>query len=322
MLFASAPCGRTQESQGDSLVTKVAMALAIVLAGASAPAWAGEHALRVVCRQAPATVAPTPQTATPAAAAACPSGQVPQPIGRIAPKGVPALRERAVPGVASDPDEEIYYFYASAYRQAQTGKAEGKFTQDQPYVAAEDYHSLAEMAGETADGQNIIEIGWTVDPSLNGDSNPHLFVFHWISGAPTCYNGCGYVQVSTTRYPGMTVAVSSTPQPFAFHFDGNNWWVGYQGEWIGYFPASLWAGQFTRLGLTQWFGEVAASSGTPCTQMGNGVIGTGTGAALVSSERIADDPGPPQVGEVTDPSYYALGAITGTGNHFGGPGGC
>ena len=48
------------------------------------------------------------------------------------------------------------------------------------------------------------------------------------------------------------------------------WWIVYDTEWIGYFPDDLWDGNYTRSGLQQFFGEVAASSTKPCTDMGNG----------------------------------------------------
>ena len=303
---------------------RVALALSIVVA-AAAGAPASAAGANVVCRLAPTATAPI-QADDPmveaAPTAVCPAGLVPQPLGHFTPKGMPALRAHNLPGVDSAPENAIYYFYASAFREASAVESQGKFTQYQPQVAAGDYHSLAEMAGESADAMNIIEVGWTVDPSLNGDANPHLFVFHWVNGSPTCYNGCGWVQVSTTRYPGMPVTVSTKPETYAFRFDGSSWWVGYQGEWIGYFPGSLWAGQFTHLDITQWFGEVAAAGPTPCSQMGDGVLGTGTGAALVAAEKLTGSPGAPLPGEVTDASYYALGAITGMGHRFGGPGAC
>jgi hypothetical protein len=320
-----APAATGKKAARESLVIRVEVLVALVAAAAAAasPALAGERGALVACRAAPAVTRPQPMPSDYAPAAPlCPAGQVPQPIGRVTPKGMPQIRERTISGVASDADDELYYLYAATFHQGPSLASQGKFTQDQPYVAPEDYHSLAELAGESADAQNIIEVGWTVDPSLNGDSNPHLFVFHWVAGAPTCYNGCGYVQVSTTRYPGMPVTVSAQPQPFAIRFDGTNWWIGYQNEWIGYFPGSLWAGGFTLLGITQWFGEVAASGPTPCTQMGDGVIGTGVGAARVAAQRVGTSPAAALPGEVTDPAYYALGALNGKGYRFGGPGAC
>lgn len=55
-------------------------------------------------------------------------------------------------------------------------------TQNQPKVAAEDYHSLAELAVESTDQNQIVEIGWIVAQDVNGDSLTHLFVYHWVNG--------------------------------------------------------------------------------------------------------------------------------------------
>lgn len=53
--------------------------------------------------------------------------------------------------------------------------AVGSFTQHRPYLAPGDYHSLAELAVQTADFRQTIEVGWTVDRGLDGDDLPHLF---------------------------------------------------------------------------------------------------------------------------------------------------
>jgi hypothetical protein len=288
----------------------------------------------VVCGEAPAVSAPpalelAPDVVPETHPALCGSGKVPHPIGRFGTKGLPRIdltpesaeAASAVPGVDSAPDAALFYFYNAAFQMGAATASNAKFAQYDPTVAVQDYHSLIEMSGESADGSNIIEVGWTVDPSTNGDSLPHLFVFHWINSAPTCYNACGWVQVSQTRFPGMAVTPTPTGQLYAFKFDGSNWWIGYQGEWIGYFPGSLWNGQFTQLGFAQWFGEVAASSEQPCTQMGSGAFGTGTGAAVISSEKYGTSSSAQQ-GTVTEAQYYAEGSFTTKGYHLGGPGAC
>ena len=61
-----------------------------------------------------------------------------------------------------------------------------------PLVPEGDFHSLAEVSAQSADLQQIVEVGWTVDRLVNGDSLPRIFVFHWINGIPQCYNACGY----------------------------------------------------------------------------------------------------------------------------------
>jgi hypothetical protein len=307
---------------------KFAVTLAVLLA--ALPAAAAESdtpaAPLVLCAGAPALDGPPPPTEAalpaPTGPSPCPAGHVPQPIGRHGLKGMPRVELHGVGVMATAPQDDLYYFYAAAFQPGDATGAQAGFTQDRPYVDPADYHSLAELVGQSADGRNMIEIGWTVDPGLNHDRQPHLFVFHWVDGRPTCYNGCGYVQVSKTRYPGMPVELSQRPNRYALRFDGRRWWVGYQGEWIGFFPASLWSGSFTSIGLAQWFGEVAASSPAPCTQMGNGKFGTGLSAAAVASEKLGSDAAAALPGEITDPALYAVGSFSGTGYRFGGPGAC
>jgi hypothetical protein len=292
--------------------------------------------LHVFCMETQKIKMPAPLPADPgdtvgSQPAVCGHGKVPQPLGRFSPKGLPAIERHDVPGVdpvapevpGVDSAEEIAldYFYNAAYQTGSATGSQAKFTQHQPVVGVQDYHSLIEMSGESADGSNIIEVGWTVDPGLNGDDLPHLFVFHWVNSNPTCYNGCGFVQVSETRFPGMPVTVTTTPQKYAFKWDGSNWWVGYQGEWIGYFPGDLWNGEFARLGFSQWFGEVASGSTEPCTQMGSGEFGSGIGSAKVGSEKFGGSSAA-QPGAITDPQYFALGSFYKSTFKLGGPGAC
>ena len=303
---------------------------ALLLAGAPFVATAGHAAetppLAVVCGEVPNVAAPAalpldPGQVPEAHPAVCGTGKAPHPIGRFGSKGLPRIELKDVAGVESAPQAALEYFYNASFQPGSATTSSAKFLQFQPAVGVQDYHSLIEMAGESADASNIIEVGWTVDPSVNHDSAPHLFVFHWINSSPTCYNACGWVQVSQTRFPGMAVTPGATPQLYAFKWDGSNWWVGYQGEWIGYFPGSLWNGQFTQLGFTQWFGEVAASSGQPCSQMGSGAFGTANGAAVISAEKFGTSSAALQ-GAVTDPQYYAVGSFSTKSYHLGGPGAC
>jgi hypothetical protein len=86
----------------------------------------------------------------------------------------------------------------------------------------------------------------------NGDDNPHLFVYHWLNGNQTCYNGCGFVPRNEPEYTaGMTLPVNSTPVQFAIWHHDAAWWVGYNHHWIGSFPDTIWADQFKVTGLVQ-----------------------------------------------------------------------
>jgi hypothetical protein len=166
-------------------------------------------------------------------------------------------------------------------------------------------------------------VGWTVDPGLNGNALPHLFVFHWVNGAPTCYNGCGFVQVSSAIHPGGTVRAGDS-QPYGILHTGGKWWVGYAGTWFGYFPDSLWNGTYTKAGLSQAFGEVATNGANSCTMMGNGILGAQPGSASVSRFSLSNPAVAVPALEplVTDPLHYNQGNLSSTSFRLGGPGAC
>jgi neprosin-like protein len=238
----------------------------------------------------------------------------PQPTAYVQPKGMPGHARGPAPDGST-----LVYFYADAYEYVDANEISGEYTQHAPTIGTVDWHSLAEIAAQSADGLDIVEIGWIVTDT---DPQPQLFVFHWIRGAPTCYNGCGYVQLSQTRVPGMHVDVTDTPQSYAIHYSGGDWYVGYQGEWIGYFPGSEWNGDFTSVGLAQWFGEVAAGTTLPCTQMGSGAFAAEPGAASISNLRVDGDAAESLPGELTLPAAYTTADMTDTSYNYGGPGRC
>jgi len=134
-------------------------------------------------------------------------------------------------------------------------------------------HTLDEIAVQGGPaGGDIVELGWNVSTSQYGDAEPHLFVFHWKGWDPTCYDGCGWQQVSPIYFPGMSLASIAGRSVYGgwMHYQGN-WWAWFDGNWIGYFPDSEWNGQFAESSLVQWFGEVASANGVPPrTDMGSG----------------------------------------------------
>lgn len=222
------------------------------------------------------------------------------------------------------------YFYAATYQRAPglTG-CEAWLSQPEPTVSSNDSHSLGEMSLQSADQLQTVEVGWTVDLGLNGDRAPHLFVFHWVNGAATCYNACGWQQVSSTRYPGMPLTLTAIPQQFVCAYFGEAWWIWYQSEWIGNFPATLWTKPtFATGGIVQWYGEVAAIW-SPHSQMGNGLFATQAGAAVMEQQGVLLDGGLPdggvraaaaQIGLVTWPAAYDIAQDSPSSFTYGGPG--
>jgi len=255
-----------------------------------------------------------------------PEGTESQVTRTVTPEGMIVITSVGSPDASPESactPPQLDFFYDSAHQNSATELAQGNFTIDAPVVHSSDFHSLSELAVESTDGKQIVEVGWTVDNGLNGDSNPHLFVFHWVNGQVTCYNGCGFVPVSTSVKAGMALT-PGTSTKFSIKYYEGRWWIYALGEWVGYFPGSLWK-DFTEIGIVQWFGEVAASSKKPTTQMGDGILGTRANSADILDMSFID----PSTGKVvlasastleTDASFYAIGKFTGYSFNYGGPG--
>ena len=235
-----------------------------------------------------------------------------------------------MPGSNAAPDAFAVY-HSAAYQYAVADGAHGFYSVAKPAVATSDSHSLAELAVESSDGQQIVEIGWTVDRGLNGDDDPHLFAYHWVDGVGTCYNGCGFVPITfddSGVAVGMTLPVSATDvQEFWVEHQFNVWYVGYNSHYVGYFPDSLWGGRFTKIGLTQWFGEVASAPiSSPCSQMGNGGLAASTNAARIQnvgfSIGLAGGPTANITTSQTNSAYYTALRTDAASMSYGGQGAC
>jgi neprosin-like protein len=214
------------------------------------------------------------------------SGSV-QPKGRYGPKGRTGrttssslLSEKTdvppplPPSAKADEDYNVDYIYSTARQEVVSDGVYSTITIAKPWLADEDYHTLAELAVQSGDSKQIVEVGWTVDRRTNnGSEDPHLFVYHWVNKQESCYNGCGWVQYSKNVKPGDTLPLGT--KRFGIQFTNGAWWIAYDSEWIGSFPAELWTEEgvtFEQTGLVQLFGEVAVSNEEKtCTDMGNAV---------------------------------------------------
>jgi hypothetical protein len=227
-----------------------------------------------------------------------------KPKGVVADKGKPNLMDKAATQKAEANLLAVNYFYAGAFDNTPAAGTKGasvNMVSGNPYFssAAAPGHSLGELAVQSADLSQIVEVGWTVDNSVCGAGNsPCLFVYHWVNDTPSCYNGCGWVDnAANPMNAGNTVGypVSYTAQ---IRNVSGDWWIWWDGDWLGYFPGSLWTGAtpsvtFDTVGTVQAFGELADSSGTltPCSDMGyNGELGTAsnTNAARMGSYNTHD----------------------------------
>ena len=249
-----------------------------------------------------------------------------------APKGLPPqVGERYTPMTTSALGDGYgvcqplfcYYYAGASQSQITASGASVNFTQAKPRLGTADYHTLTELAVQSSDGQQIVEVGWIVAPAINGDLEPHIFVYHWVNRVPTCYNGCGFVGVATPVPAGGKVKVGAVGT-FKIQYASSRWNVYYNGNRIGYYPESLWSGKYTSAGLIQVFGEVSATDkGAPLSQMGNGLIGSNIHSAAIDHFTLFNTKSAPALYDYRygNPRAYSIGVSNATSLHFGGPGG-
>ncbi|MFI1995809.1 neprosin family prolyl endopeptidase [Actinoplanes sp. NPDC020271] len=234
---------------------------------------------------------------------------------------VPPEPSAAPSASSSSDDETVSFLYNVGSQAAVSDGAYVNLTINKPKLDKRDYHTLAELAVQSADGNQIVEVGWNVDRVVNGDDDPHLFVYHWVNRETSCYNGCGFVQYSKTVIAGDTLAVDQQKR-FGIQFYNDAWWVAYDTEWVGYFPVKLWGDvSFTKTGLVQVFGEVAASSDSPCTEMGNGKTSDDSTSARIGSVAYLNGPDPSVIVRSTS-KYYLVAQLSPRTFRYGGPGAC
>lgn len=154
-------------------------------------------------------------------------------------------------------------------------------TVSKPYInPTYDWHNLVELAVQSADEQQAVEIGAIRQQATYGDNNVHLFVYHWVNGVETCYDGCGYVDYSTntTTYAGMSLeSMLQTEKTFGIERTATAWWFSFDGQWIGSMPDTIWSGAspsvttFKQVNVFQGFGEALAGTDTAsCMDLGTG----------------------------------------------------
>lgn len=281
---------------------------------------------------------PTPPKFDPKTAKVVP---VPDLTGKVAPPNPALARKTLTSG----------FKYAGQIRQqADMAAVSTNSWIDKPLLDGIDHHTLAEIAIHGNDGRSILEVGWVVNndalfPATN--SNPHLFGSAWYNsgtGSVWCgsyVGGCGYVDYSgnATNLGADLIGVRSLNKQFQFQYDAPSarWWIRYDMNWIGSWPAALnhtaQTPAFDRANLLQSFGEVAYAHYPTCTDMGSGFMAVAGGTAPTSGAifttlntsivgtgvwNLVDYTS--NVTAMTDPTKYGL-VDTGTGQFkYGGPG--
>ncbi len=244
-----------------------------------------------------------------------------------------------------------YYRYTGAEETGLT--ATGLYTSalvNKPYVnTSAEAHSLGEIAAISANGQDIIEAGYTSNCALTGGAcNPHLFVSRWVGGSWGGYDGWsgysgGWVDYApNTTYGAASNLFSRIGTAFVFQIEATAtaWWVkagptGSQ-DWIGYYPKTLWTGAspsitFDDFDQADVFWEIVSNTdSTHCGDMGNGYLPSGASPAYFNavqrqvsgswaSASMTAYNGEDGIGSVAPTTHYNS-SVSGSNVTGGGPG--
>lgn len=284
-----------------------------------------------------ATAASSPFPAAPTSAIKAGPKVAVNPAQKTAPKGMPGKV------ITGGPTANIFtvcncYRYAEANDTLTAADGAGAtFTVHKPTLVAGDAHSLVE---EAMISSNVtIEAGITVDPTVNGDSDPHSFVFAWNGATPLGYNTAGGFVNASGCSPNcigvnMTPLIGSTKVFAIQHFTtaqcgcvNPGYWVGYGAAWIGWWPDALFTGAYVPFTQAKFFGELYAANTPTQSDVGSGVLALGptppATAAKISNYALAGSTDTPTLGAggVTEPTRWAMTLLTATSMQYGGPGG-
>jgi acylphosphatase len=268
-------------------------------------------------------------------------------------------RRTGAPPVPGDPDP-FGYFHATAAEDRLCFGAEAVLNVFDPSIDNSGDHSLMQLGllnMRDLPKLQSLEVGWQVSKDHYGDFDPHLFVYYTTNGYEKDddylggYNRDvdGWIQVSDTIFPAARIVGTSVRGGDQYEIAikcqlyRSNWWVQVQGNWIGYYPASLYMGNqsvFSTLGdhgdRIGFWGEVFTVDRDPnatTTQMGSGSFGEGGwgDACYQRNLRVQTDRGGTMADATGSPSaenasYYDIVAQmesrTSWRSHFfaGGPG--
>jgi hypothetical protein len=95
----------------------------------------------------------------------------------------------------------------------------------------------------------------------------------------------GYHAIAGALAPNADITSDlDTAQLFhiGYHADNNAWWIQYKDKWLGYIDATYWSPELKGATGAEWYGEVGSSTSQyPCTEMGNGKLGSEPGSAEI-----------------------------------------
>lgn len=173
-----------------------------------------------------------------------------------------------------------------------------------PYTYRTDEFSLGQVSLSRGTGSALqtAEAGWHVWRDKYGNTSPHFFVFFTTNNYTTNGNYLGgynqdvlgWQQNSSTFFPGSLLTAGSELYIRIRNYAGN-WWVWANGQWVGYYPGTMYAVSGLRnwANTISWYGEVIdyIYDGTSTyTYMGTGAYAA-AGSAYTRNIRWEDTGG-------------------------------
>ncbi|KAL3676508.1 hypothetical protein R1sor_026456 [Riccia sorocarpa] len=220
----------------------------------------------------------------------CPTGMIPVLRNQLSLRRTRGSSREGVDSIHGNYGHKLTY--ATYYRKWPPSSlfigAKGYFNVWNASVEDSSEFSLSQMwitAGSYDENNlNTIEVGWQVYERLYGNKYPHLFIY-WTSDAYTstgCYNlECrGFVQTSHKWVLGGSFSTISQTNGQQYELQvliitdrGKGvWWLMVNGEYIGYWPGTLFTTLRSGATNVQWGGEIlnSAAERHTRTHMGSG----------------------------------------------------
>lgn len=209
--------------------------------------------------------------------------------------------------------QDVYNLGASAY-----------LTQHNPFIdPINGKYSFAEIRVHSDAG--IVAVGW----QKTVFDETRLITSWWKDNYDfQCnYDECGWVQISNYYFPGMPLNQNNNGIYYEIRNYNGDWWIMWNGEWLGYYPGYLWEGRFSKGNRVIYEGEIGSKVPikVTSTDMGNGLWASSTSAAKIYSQKYLDLYGNWNYATTTKytsaPSLYSVVSTSPSSMRYGGPGG-
>jgi hypothetical protein len=266
-------------------------------------------------------------------------------------KTVPAPSEKVTTGFKAlvGPCPSDCHLYASAGQYAVTSGLQVNTRVQSPQLdTTNDTFTLGETAVLLGSGstRQVVEYGWAKNPSIFGDSLPHLFAGAWKNNTFQGWNGAFTDYAGNSNNLGMSLTAGQDIT-LRIQYDGTTtpaspkWWLWLDpdasgsivGNYVGYFDYnSIWGASpavspvFSTGDSLQAWGEVASTKAKPCSDMGSGDQGSGGAlpAAFFGSMAFISGPAVALTTWAANTPGYSLGFVGTAGAYrtfyYGGPG--